>query len=152
MPLNEVGQHLAMNRFETEEEISELVKAFEDAGISREDWKHAEHLAVALYYVSHYGEAAALEKMRGGIMDLLVNGFGVDTVKEMPYHETLTVFWIRTISRFAAENTTISLLDKTNLLIKTHDKEMPSRFYSKEHLFSERARIEFVEPDLAEFI
>lgn len=151
MPLNEVGQHVAMNRFESEEEISQLVRAFEAATISREEWKHAEHLAVGLYYVLYNDKEAALAKMRGGIMDLLVDGFGIDTAKEMPYHETLTVFWIETIARFAAANSGLSLLDKANLLIATHDKEMPFRSYSKEHLFSEKARTEFVEPDLAEF-
>ena len=148
MPLNEAEQHVAMKRFTNEEEISELVRAFEEAAIPREDWKHAEHLAVGLYYVLNNDKAAALTKMRGGIMNLLVNGFGLDTSKEMPYHETLTVFWIEAIAKFAAENESVSLLDKTNLLIATHDKDMPFRFYSKDHLFSKKARAEFVEPDL----
>lgn len=150
MPLNDAEQHVAMKRFETEEEISELIRAFEAAAISREDWKHAEHLAVGLYYVLHNEKKGALEKMRGGIMNLLVTGFGVDMSKEMPYHETLTVFWIETIAKFAAENESASLLEKANLLIATHDKDLPFMFYSKEHLFSEKARAEFVEPDLAD--
>ena len=150
MPLNEAEQHVAMKRFGSEEEISELVRAFETAAISREEWKHAEHLAVGLYYVLHNENETALTKMRDGIMNLLVNGFGVDTSKEMPYHETLTVFWIETIAKFAENNATLSLLDKANLLTDTHDKDMPFRFYSKEYLFSERARKEFVESDLAD--
>ena len=30
--------------------------------------------------------------MRSGILNLLQNGFKVDLTREMPYHETLTVF------------------------------------------------------------
>lgn len=148
MPLQNIEQQRQNVRFGSEAEILTVVRDFEAAAINREDWKHAEHLAVGLYYVLNNEKAAALMKMRGGIMNLLVNGFGLDISKEMPYHETLTVFWIDAIAKFAAENTTLSLLDKANLLIDTHDKDMPFRFYSKEHLFSKKARAEFVEPDL----
>lgn len=134
-------------RFKTEDEIYEVLRAFERATIAREDWKHAEHLAVALVYVTELGEAAALEKMRSGIINLLEHGFGLDLTKEMPYHETLTVFWIRAVAEFNAANDGVSLLEKANELIETHDKDLPLRFYSRELLFSDAARAEFLPPD-----
>lgn len=135
-------------RFETEDEIYEVLRAFEAATIARDAWKHAEHLAVALVYVAELGEAAAVEKMRSGILNLLENGFGLDLTKEMPYHETLTVFWIRTVAEFNAAKTGLSLLEKANELIETHDKDLPLRFYSREFLFSDAARAEFLPPDV----
>jgi deoxyadenosine/deoxycytidine kinase len=39
--------------YESEEEIISLVRSFEEATIQREDWKHREHLIVALFYVVH---------------------------------------------------------------------------------------------------
>src|SRR5574338_278814 len=91
--------------YKTEEDVLSLVRSFEDATVSRDDWKHAEHLVVALYYVSHYDIVTAALKMRGGILNLLEKGFGLDLAKEMPYHETITIFWIRTIAKYnAAKN------------------------------------------------
>ena len=86
-------------RYKTEDEILSIVKSFETGTISREDWRHAEHLTVALYYLSHHDFEASLTKMRDGIFNLL-KAFEVDLTKEMPYHETMTVFWIRTVSEF----------------------------------------------------
>ena len=78
-------------RYNDENEIAEIVRTFEDATISRDAWKHAEHLTVALHYVSHHDIDMATEKMRCGLFKLL-GAFGVDLTKEMPYNETLTVF------------------------------------------------------------
>ncbi len=90
----------------------------------------------------------AVERMRLGIFKLL-DAFGVDLTREMPHHETLTVFWMRTVAEFNASNSRTSLLDKANELVATYDKDYPLRFYSREHLFSDEARAKFIEGDLA---
>jgi len=135
-------------RYVTEKEIAALVAAFEDATIARGNWTHAEHLVVALYYLSHDDFESALAKMRSGLFNLLTKGFGVDLKKEMPYHETITVFWMRTIAKFNTSKNGTSLLDKANEVVEKYDKDYPLRFYSREHLFSDEARARFVEPDL----
>jgi hypothetical protein len=136
-------------RFEDEEEIAKVVRTFEDATISRDKWKHAEHLAVALYYLTLYEIEIATAKMREGIFGLLKT-FEIDLNKEMPYHETLTIFWMRTVAGFNASKNGASLLDKANELVATYDKDYPLRFYSREYLFSDEARVRFVEGDLSE--
>ena len=136
-------------RYKTEKKIEEVVRSFEDATISREAWKHAEHLTVALHYVSHHDMDTATEKMRSGLFKLL-GAFGVDLTKEMPYHETLTVFWMRTVADFNASKNGTSLLDKANELVAIYDKDYPLRFYSREYLFSDEARARFAEGDLLE--
>jgi hypothetical protein len=134
--------------YKTEGEIIALVGSFEDASVARGVWKHAEHLVVALYYVTNYDLETATTRMRDGLFDLLTEGFKVDLTKEMPYHETLTVFWMRTVDDFARENPSLSLTEKANILIERYDKDYPLRFYNRELLFSDRARAEFVEPDI----
>jgi len=91
-----------MKKYRSEKAILNLVELFETATISREAWKHAEHLTVALYYITNHDIETATNKMRSGILKLLREGFKVDLAKEMPYHETLTVFWMRTVSEFNA--------------------------------------------------
>ena len=88
--------------------------------------------------------------MRSGIFNLL-NSFGVDLSKEMPYHETLTVFWMRAVDDFSRSENFDSVVDKINALIEKCDKDYPFKFYSREYLFSDEARANFVEPDLQKF-
>ncbi len=136
-------------RYNDEKEILELVASFEDASIARGVWKHAEHLVVALYYVNEYNDIdTATERMREGLFNLLTEGFKVDLTKEMPYHETLTVFWMRTVAEFNASKNGASLPDKANELVATFDKDHPLRFYSREFLFSDEARAQFLEGDI----
>jgi len=133
-------------RFRSEKEITELVRSFEDATIARDKWKHAEHLTMALHYLTLHDIDTATAKMREGIFKLL-NAFEVDLSKEMPYHETLTVFWMRTVAEFNGSNNG-ALLDKANELVAVYDKDYPLKFYSREYLFSDAARARFVEGDL----
>ena len=135
-------------RYKDEKEIDKVVRGFETATIGRDAWKHAEHLTVALYYLSLHDIETATKKMRDGIFKLL-DAFGVDLAKEMPYHETLTVFWMRTVSDFNVSKNGTAMLDKANELVARFDKHYPSRFYSREYLFSDEARARFVEGDLA---
>lgn len=135
-------------KYENESEIFDLVRSFEDATIGRDAWKHREHLVVALYYLTRDDFEAATAKMRSGIFKLLRQAFAVDLTTEMPYHETLTVFWMRTVADFNASKNGTSLLDKVNELTEKYDKDYPLRFYSREHLFSDDARSRFVEGDL----
>ncbi len=135
-------------RFANENEIFALVRSFEEATIRREDWKHAEHLTVALVYLTEHGMDRATDMMRSGIFNLLKIGFNIDFAKEMPYHETLTVFWMRAVANFDDSVKTASILDKANELIATCNKDLPLRSYTRELLFSELARTTFVEPDI----
>ncbi len=135
-------------RFKNENEIAEVVRGFEDATISRHKWKHAEHLTVALYYLNLHDIHKATEKIREGILKLLTEGLALYPSKEMPYHETLTVFWMRTVAEFNASKNSASMLDKANELVAVYDKDYPLRFYSREYLFSDEARARFVDGDL----
>jgi len=134
-------------RFSDEEEIRDVVRGFEDATIARDKWKHAEHLTVALHYLSLNDIETATAKMRAGIFRLL-EAFGVDRSKEDPYHETLTVFWMRTVADFSASKNGASLLNKANELVAMYDKDYPLKFYSREYLFSDEARARFVQGNL----
>ena len=135
-------------KFKRESEIADVVRSFENATIPRDNWKHAEHLTVALHYLNRYDIDTATAKMREGIFKLLTTGFGLDLSKEMPYHETLTVFWMRTINDFNVSKNGSSLLDKANELVTTYDRDYPLRFYSREYLFSDEARERFLDGDL----
>jgi len=134
-------------KFSDEKQIADLVRSFEEATIARDRWKHAEHLTVALYYITLYDLDTATSKMRAGIFKLL-KAFEVDLSKEMPYHETLTVFWMRTVAEFNSLKGGDPLRHKANELVDKYGKDYPLRFYTREYLFSDEARARFVEPDI----
>ena len=136
-------------KYRNDADIEKLVASFEDASIARDVWKHDEHLVVALYYLNKFGDVHdATNKIRDGLFNLLTEGFKVDLTKEMPYHETLTVFWMKTVDEFSRNTNGVPLHEKANKLVEEYDKDYPLKFYSREYLFSDEARARFVEPDL----
>lgn len=136
------------SKYRTEEDILELVRKFERCTISRDDWKHAEHLIVALHYISTNEFSTAFEKMRCGIMTLLKDGFKLDLTKEMPYHETLTRFWMDAVFGFWTERRGVPITEVAAEILVELDKNYPLRSYTRELLFSDEARKNFVEPDI----
>ena len=134
-------------KYKTEAEIRALVESFETATIARDEWRHAEHLIVGLHYLSSHDLETAIGKMRAGIFHLL-RAFEIDLNREMPYHETMTVFWMRTVDDFKKSKKEASMLEMCNELVNVFDKDYPLKFYSRELLFSDEARAVFVEADL----
>lgn len=133
-------------KYITEKEILDIVRGFETGTLPRNEFSHSSHLIVAMHYVRSMPVEDAIEKMRSGLMNHLRH-VGVDFTKEMPYHETLTVFWTRTVADFVESKRGAPLLEIANELINRFDKEYPLVFYSREVLFSDKARAEFVASD-----
>ena len=134
-------------RYKNETEINEISSLFEAAKLPHENWRHAEHLTMAMHYALHNDFDEALNKLRIGILKL--NEFhGVITTNERGYHETLTVVWTRAVFDFVKANPNINLVKLANEIIEKFDKDYPLRFYSREVLFSVEARYGFVEGDL----
>ena len=134
-------------KYKTENELTKIVEAFENRTFSRENWRHADHLVVGNHYLSNHDFDTALANMREGIFKLL-HSFEIDLSKEMPFHETLTVFWLKTIDDFRKTKSGASNLEICNAIIENFDKDYPLKFYSREFLFSDEARAKFVEGDL----
>lgn len=130
--------------YESDEEIRALVSAFEACSFHPSEFRHYQHLTVALWYVWHLPYAEAVKKMTGGIRRL------AETYGKTGYHETITLFWLRTVANFAAHSDRhLSLAATANRLIETYnDKELIGEYYSPDLLESANAKAEWVEPDL----
>jgi hypothetical protein len=139
-------------QFTSEKEIMAIVRGFETGTLPRNEFNHAMHLIVAAHYVRAVSVDEAIDKMRRGLMNHL-RLVGVDFSNpdgEMPYHETLTVFWVRAVADFVKSKNGASVVEIANEMAAKFDKDYPLRFYSKEVLFSDEARKSFVRPDLEE--
>ena len=102
-----------------------FVRAFERGEIANEDFHHDSHLRLAL---------ACLEQSRSfdeaaGRMASALRRFAARAGHPEKYHHTLTLFWMAMVARLL-------------------DKNLPLEYYSPERLWSDAARIGWLEPDL----
>ena len=130
--------------YKTDDEIRTFVSAFEACSFHPSEFRHYQHLTVALWYVWHFSPEEARARMTSGIRRL------AETYGKMGYHETITLFWLRVVSNFAAERRgRMSLAATANALIESsNDKNLIEEFYSADLLATDRAKAEWVEPDL----
>ena len=105
-----------MNRYESEDEIEEMVRAFEACETGADDFHHAQHLAVAVWYLHTLDRDAALDRMRAGLLRFLEHHEG-DTSK---YSEPITVFYVdKIVEKLDQINRDASLVEKCNAVLTT---------------------------------
>jgi hypothetical protein len=77
-------------------EINNLVAAFDNCNLPQSEWNHAAHLTIALWYLIHYEQNEAVNKIRDRIQKYNdING--IQNTKYSGYHETLTIFWMQIV-------------------------------------------------------
>ena len=103
-----------MNRYQSEDEIEKVVRGFETCETGGDDFHHADHLAVAVWYLHTMDRDAALDRMRAGLLRFL-NHHGGDTSK---YSEPVTVFYIDKIAEKLSEiGPEVSVVEKCNAVL-----------------------------------
>jgi hypothetical protein len=91
-----------------------VVRAFEACETGADDFHHAQHLAVAVWYLHSMDRDAALDRMRAGLLRFLEHHEG-DTSK---YSETITVFYIdKIVEKLGQIEGTI--VEKCNVVLAT---------------------------------
>jgi len=128
--------------FKSDDEIRSLVESFEACTIHPAEFRHYQHLTVALWYVWSLSYEEAVAKMTTGIRRL-AQAYG-----KMGYHETITLFWLRIVSEFSIEPTDSLTATANRMIQKYNNKDYILEYYSSELLDSEKAKSEWVEPDL----
>lgn len=127
-------------------EIEAVVKGFESCTTAKDDFTHHSHLTVAVYYLHSSNEPDATHRIRAGLLRFL-DHHGVGRAK---FHETLTIFWLRTVGAFLERlDPKIPLLEMTNAVIESlGDSRLVFEYYSAELLRTEETRNSWVVPDL----
>lgn len=134
------------NIYKTATEIEAVVSGFESCGTGRDDFKHREHLTVAVSYLSVSTQKQAADKMRMGLLRFLAH----HRVGSEKYNETLTMFWVAMVRQTLGEiGPDSSLVEKCNRVIEVlGNPALAFDYYSKELLWSDEARKGCVKPDL----
>jgi hypothetical protein len=128
----------------SDEEVRDLVTAFESSTIAPSQFPHAAHLAVALSYLGNMPLAEATARMRTSLLRFTAH-HGVNV-----YHETLTTFWMRLLAHIVSNHySDLPLWRRINLIVDRWGTVAPiEAHYSSGLIRSAAARREWVAPDL----
>jgi hypothetical protein len=110
------------------------------------EFNHRAHLRLAyIYLVQEKNTEVAVNRMRESLKKLLIHA-GVDPV--VKFHETLTEAWILAVNHFI--NSTDSSSSSDDFIDQNPDmldSDIMLSHYSADLLFSDQAKISYVEPD-----
>jgi hypothetical protein len=122
-----------------------FARAFEAGTVTPEQFDHVAHLRVAWVYLREAGSAdAALPRMRDAIQR-----FAAAAGASQKYHETITVVWMRLLEDTGTQVARrCELSELLGLRPELADKNLPLKYYSRQHLFSDAAREAYVPPDI----
>ena len=138
----------ALRPFSNSAAIRRVGEGLLDCTLPKSEWTHEAHLAACIWLILERPDIAP-EAQLPAIIRAYNVATGVVNDDTQGYHETLTVFWMRTVGDFNASKNGTSLLEKANEMVAKFDKDYPLRFYSREFLFSDEARARFLEGDLS---
>jgi len=130
--------------------IDALAKRFAAAAIPAAEWTHQMHLVMGTWHVARLGPDAALARLRAGIRALNAAHGTVDS-DTRGYHETITCAYVRLLGAFVATRPAGEAIDGTLAALLASPlaaRDILTRHYSRERLFSAAARRGWVEPDL----
>ena len=132
--------------YETDIEVEEVLRKFESGATAPDDFKHRQHLTVALLYLLRLPAREAHKRLREAILGFLKH----HNIEEPVYHETITAFWLRRVRAFIDDADTGRPTHElaSELAKACADSRLVFNYYSKELIDTDEARARWVEPDL----
>jgi hypothetical protein len=104
--------------YQSEAEIETVVRGFESCETGADDFKHRDHLVVAIWYLQTMDKETALDRMRDGLLRFLDHHIG-DTTK---YSEEITSFWIERVAHKLDElGAETPFVEKCNRIVELHE-------------------------------
>ena len=128
--------------FTSEAEIDEMVGLFESCQLPGERWTHRAHLAVAATYLGRYPLPEATDRAR-----VHIRRYNESRGNSTGYHETITVLFMRLLAREVRSNHR-RRAELVNDLAARCRVDWLLGYYSRDRLWSDAARADFVLPDL----
>jgi len=128
-------------------DCDQITDYFKTGALPRNLWNHRAHLIVAFTFLTDMTKAESLVKMSEGIQNYN-RIHGIQATPSGGYHHTLTCFWVEATSAAMEHGKDLAFNLQFPFIEQRCPKDLPMRFFSKAHLFSQRARFEWLEPDL----
>ncbi len=136
----------------TESQIDTFLAAFEGGTLPKAEWTHGAHLLTGSCYVHALGEAQAIDRMRLCVRRYNESVGGKNT-ETSGYHETITIAWIKLLSRLLDRSRPIERAEFAALAVEHFQaqKQIFSRYYDFDLVSSTEARLRWVAPTLQPF-
>jgi hypothetical protein len=117
--------------------------------LSKPEWTHEAHISTTCWLLLERPDIVPERDLPDLIRRYNESVGGVNSDTE-GYHETITQLFIRTLRGALARSESRGLTERVNavLLAPEGRRDWPLRLYSAELLFSNEARLGWVEPDL----
>jgi len=130
-------------------EVKSLVQQFIACTLPKLQWTHEAHLCVGLWHILNHGEQQAMDLLRERIR-AYNESVGTLNTETGGYHETITRFYVNVIGHFLSGADRALPIDELaqQLLAQYGERYLPLKYYSRKLLFSTKARLQWVEPDL----
>ena len=139
--MNSTNTQFALSR-----DDQDFRRRFEACEVEARHFHHRDHIRLAYIYLVDLPSAAAHARMRRALRRFL-DHHGVDPAK---YHETMTRAWIQAVAYFMALSTAANSADEfIEANARLLDADIMLTHYSRDLLFSERARLQYLPPDLS---
>jgi hypothetical protein len=137
--------------FENDAAIRRVGEGMLARTLPRADWTHEAHLAATAWLLAERADIVPERDLPALIRAYNESVGGVND-ETHGYHETITQVSIRAVRTALARSEGRGLCDRVNALLQAPEgrRDWPLRFYSTERLFSNVARLGWVEPDLAQ--
>ena len=133
-------------------DVNRIAEAFLACTLPKAEWTHEAHLKVGLWHCLRYSADESLNLLRERIKRYNI-ATGVQNTDSSGYHETITRFYVWQIGHFLHETAHHESIDELadELIQRYGDRTLALTYWSRETLFSVRARLSWVEPDLQPF-
>lgn len=130
-------------------QVNRITEAFIARTLPKAEWTHEAHLKVGLWHGLRYSADESLNLLRERIRSYNIASGTLNT-ESSGYHETITGFYVWQIGYFLQETAHNESIDELadELIKKYGDRRLALTYWSRERLFSVRARLSWVEPDL----
>jgi hypothetical protein len=135
--------------FTADAEIERLGEGLLALSLVREAWTHEAHLGATTYLVLRRPDID-LDAELPGIIRRFNESVGGTNSDTEGYHETITRCFLRGVRLHLDDadlSSSLHVVVNALLLSPMGRRDWPTRFYSRERLFSVEARLSHVEPD-----
>jgi hypothetical protein len=129
--------------------LDQLAEKFCECTLPKSEWTHEAHLRMGLWHLLRFSPLESLNLLRTRIRRYNEATGGENTATK-GYHETITRFYVAIIADFVNSSERPRDQDElaSMLIQKLGDRNLPLAYWSRERLFSEEARIGWLEPNL----
>lgn len=126
-------------------EFDRFIASFEDRSLSRAEWTHAAHVAIAAWY-SIRDHSTAYDRVKRGIMSFN-EASGVLNTETSGYHETLTVLWLAIVAEYVTGISDPFEAARLAVTKFAEDRDLHCLYYSSDVVRDCGARKAWIAPD-----